>query len=330
MSIAEDLKIKLKNNQHTIFITDADDLLAVWQFKRKNAFKRSVDFSRVPKELRCSVPPNGKSPLMPCHVSIRRKAGQTFNTVKPAFEYSTSACHGHGRMSTISAPDLNTLEAVTFAKRNVAPYVSPILDAGTLALVCKDLGITGRAIPKVIKGRQYIAFPGYPGLRTIFPGTIYSANNRKLITMAIGALGIQNMVKTGGILTICITVPLTILEAFLQDHATCYELVGNLAADLIKIGIASVMGAIAGIIIGGFITYAIVPIGSAIFISVVTGIASNHLDDKYQLSKKLAAALEDMSDQIAKSIKNGANHVQRSAYRGLGGFIRSQGYRGPF
>ncbi len=35
MSIAEDLEIKLENNQHTLFITDADDLLAVWQFKRK-------------------------------------------------------------------------------------------------------------------------------------------------------------------------------------------------------------------------------------------------------------------------------------------------------
>jgi hypothetical protein len=104
MSIAEDLKIKLENNQHTLFITDADDLLAVWQFKRKNKFKRSVDFTRVPQEWRCSAPPDEKSPLMPCHVSIRRKAGHTFSTVKPAFEYSTSACHGHGRMATISAP----------------------------------------------------------------------------------------------------------------------------------------------------------------------------------------------------------------------------------
>jgi hypothetical protein len=329
MSIAEDLKIKLKNNQRTLFITDADDLLAVWQFKRKNKFKRSVDFTRVPKEWRCSAPPDEKSPLMPCHVSIRRKAGHTFSTVKPAFEYSTRACHGHGRMFTVSAPDLNALEAVTFAKRNIAPYVSPILDAGTLALVCKDLGITGRAIPKVIKGRQYIAFSGYPGLRTLFPGTIYSANNRKLITMAIGSLGIQNMVKSGGILTICITVPLTILEAFLQDHATCYDLVGNMASDLIKIGIVSVMGAIVGILIGGIVTYAIVPIGAAIIISVITGIAINHLDTKYQLTEKLSATLEDMSDQIAKSMNNGVDHVQRSAYRGLGGFIRSQGYRGP-
>jgi hypothetical protein len=44
----------------------------------------------------------------------------------------------------------------------------------------------------VINGRQYIAFSGYPGFRSMFPDTIYSANNRKIITMAIGTLGIKN------------------------------------------------------------------------------------------------------------------------------------------
>jgi hypothetical protein len=330
MSIAEDLKIKLKNNQHTIFVTDADELLAVWQFKRKNTFKHSVDFSRVAKEWRCSAPPNDRSPLMPCHILIRCKAGRTFSTVTPPFEYSTSACHGHGTSFAISAPDIDTLQAITFVKRNVAPYISPILDAGTLALVCKDLGITGRAIPKVIKGRQYIAFSGYPGSRTNFPGTIYSADNRKIITMAIGALGIKNMVKTGGILTICITVPLTILEAFLQDHATCYDLLGHLASDLIKIGVASVMGAVVGVAFGGVITVAALPIAITIVVCVGVSIGLNVLDKQYHLTEKLTDALENLSKQITENTKNEIYEVQRSVYRGLEGFIRGQtGFRGP-
>jgi hypothetical protein len=331
MSIAEDLKIKLKNNQHTIFVTDADELLAVWQFKRKNTFKHSIDFSRVAKEWRCSAPPNDRSPLMPCHILIRCKAGRTFSTVTPPFEYSTSACHGHGTSFAISAPDIDTLQAITFVKRNVAPYISPILDAGTLALVCKDLGITGRAIPKVIKGRQYIAFSGYPGSRTNFPGTIYSADNRKIITMAIGALGIKNMVKTGGILTICITVPLTILEAFLQDHATCYDLLGHLASDLIKIGISVVMGLIAGLVAGGIVTFAFAPIAAAITISLFVGLGLNYIDQNYGMTEKLISVLEDLNDQISKSIQNGIDDVQRSAYRGLDGFVRGlTGYGGSF
>ncbi len=333
MGIAEELKTKLGNNQRTIFITDADDLLAAWRHRKDKTSRscRCFDFSRVPMEYRLSVPPNERAALMPCHVSVRRHRSHLTKTIMPAPEYSTNACHGHGRTVHLSTQDLDALGTVSFAKRNVAPYISPILDTATLSLVCKDLGITGRAIPKVIKGRQYIAFSSYPGLRTMFPGTIYTANNRKIITMAIGALGIKNMVKSGGVLTICIAVPLTILEAFLKDHATCYNLVGELSSDLLKIGVSSAMGYIAGIIFGGFTAYAIVPIGVAIAITVYTGYRLDQIDKKHELTEKLSKLLEDMNSQIAKSAKNTINDVERGLYRGMREFIGSQGgYRGPF
>ncbi len=332
MSIAEDLKLKLRNNQRVIFITDADDLLAAWRHRREKTSRscRCFDFSRVPKEYRLSAPPNERAELMPCHVTVRRHRSHITKAIKPAPEYATRACHGHGRTDHLSTQDLDVLDTVSFAKRNVAPYISPILDTTTLSLVCKDLGITGRAIPKVIKGRQYIAFSGYPGLRTRFPGTIYSVKNRKIITMAIGALGIRNMVKSGGILTICITVPLTILEAFLKDRHTMYQLAGNLSMELFKIGMASVMGAVFGIAAGGIITYAFAPIAVAIVVSVGVGFGLNILDDKYQLTQKLSSIMEDMGSQITKATKNGIDEAQRSIYRGLEGFVRGQtGYRGP-
>ncbi len=333
MSVAEDLKLKLKNNQRTIYITDADDLLAAWRHRREKKSRscRCFDFSRVPKEYRLSVPPNERAALMPCHVSVRCHRSHVTKTIKPAPEYSTNACHGHDRTVRLSTQDLDALAAVSFAKRNVAPYISPIMDTATLSLVCKDLGITGRAIPKVIKGRQYIAFSGYPGLRTRFPGTIYSANNRKIITMAIGALGIKNMVTKGGVLTICITVPLTILEVFLKDHHTGFQLFGNLAMELFKIGTAAIMGAIAGIAFGGAVTVAALPIFITIGVSVVVGIGLNALDKQYNLTERLASALEEFSNQITNAAKNGIDDAQLSTYRGLKGFIQGQtGYRGPF
>jgi hypothetical protein len=65
MSIAEDLELKLKNNQRTIFITDADDLLAAWIHRReKTSHCRCFDFSRVPMEYRLSAPPNEMAALM--------------------------------------------------------------------------------------------------------------------------------------------------------------------------------------------------------------------------------------------------------------------------
>ena len=50
MSIAADLQAKLKGNQRIIYITDADDLLTAWRFKRKSSPKRSKNLSMVPTE----------------------------------------------------------------------------------------------------------------------------------------------------------------------------------------------------------------------------------------------------------------------------------------
>jgi hypothetical protein len=117
-----------------------------------------------------------------------------------------------------SVPAINELEAADFAKRNVAPYISPFVDSITLARLTMDLGIFGKAVTKEINGRQYVVFSGYAGLRTIFRGTRYSLDHHKVVRMGIGQIGDQNIVKSGARLTIYITVPLTILECILKDE----------------------------------------------------------------------------------------------------------------
>ncbi|MCG8549135.1 MAG: hypothetical protein MI799_01895 [Desulfobacterales bacterium] len=177
----------------------------------------------------------------------------------------------------------------------------------------------------MIKGRQYIAFSGHPGLRTLFPGTIYSVNNRKIIRMAIGSLGIKNLVKSGGVITIYITVPLTVLECYLQDQSNFYRLAGNLASDLIKIGIGSLMGAIAGIAMRKVTTFVAPPIAIAIFLGGFTGSVLSRIDEQHQLTEKLIALLEAMGDELADI----ENETQSHLYRGMKGFLRAQGLRIP-
>jgi hypothetical protein len=185
----------------------------------------------------------------------------------------------------------------------VAPYVSPILDAYTLSLVCKDLGLTGKAIPKAINGRQYIILSGYAGLGKYLPGTIYSANNRKIIQMAIGSLGITNMVKRGARLTIYLTVPLTILECILRDQATMASLIGHVATDLAKIGVSAIMSAIAGFITGAVVSSAAAPIIFVIAVGALTGIVLEAFDKQYGLTDKLVATIEKCSQDIVKKKK---------------------------
>ncbi len=331
MDIDQDLIANLNNNHREIFITETEELLAAWLFKKKSSSKRSKNMSAVPSELRCSHPNCDTSELMPCHVSIRQKAGQTFTRITPAPEYSTVSCHGHGMLKTISLPDLESLdsldrlEAITLSKKCFAPYVSPFFDTVTLARVAKDLGIHGKAIPKVIKGRQYIAFSGNPGMRQIFTKTLYSARNAKIINMAIGTIGITKMAAKGGVITICLTVPLSIFECYLTDRTAWYELTGSVGADILMVGTASLMGAIAGIALAGGSAYiAFSPIGAAIFISVFIGFILGHLDKRYQLTEKLIALLKDMDVEADKAVTvtgEGFWNILRSSGLGMGNWV---------
>jgi hypothetical protein len=266
--------------------------------------------------------------VKPCHVAIRPKAGQTHSTVDAG---STIDCHGHGMAKHISIRDLDALQAIGFAKQNVAPYVSPILDSGTLALVCKDLGLGGRAIPKVIDGRQYIAFVQTTGSRTIFPRTIFSVKNSKVITMGIGALGIKNMAARGGILTIYLTVSLTILEVFLNDHATCYDLMGKLASDVITVGVPALIGMLAGLSVGVLTTAVFWPIIVTIGVGVFAGITFTALDENYRLTEKMTEIFEAMGEQIKQDAKNITYDVETGLYDSVRAFLVEQGVRiGPF
>ena len=335
MTIDQDLISELNSNQREIFITETEELLAAWLFKRRSSTKRSKNMCAVPNELRCTRPNCDPGELMPCHVSIRDKAGFTQTRITPAPEYSTVSCHGHGMLRKVNLEELaslnsmDRLEAITLAKKCFSPYVSPFFDTVTLARVAKDLGIQGKAIPKVIKGRQYIAFSGYPGLRQIFTGTIYSVKNAKIINMAIGAMGITKMATRGGIITLAVTVPLSVWECFLTDQTAWNELTGTVGADLIKVGTASLLGAIGGVLATGGSTFLpCPPIGCAIIISVFFGLTLEYIDNRYQLTEKLIALLKEIpveANKTATATGQGVWNVLRSGGLGIGNWV-NKGY----
>jgi hypothetical protein len=300
MSLETDLKAQIKQNDNYLYIVEADDLIAAWSCSRNNKFKRSCDFERVPTKYRYSAPPSRTAPLIPCHVSLKTAeiAGSEIKCT------GITACH-HSHVPGVSpVVSIDNLKTVDFTRRNVAPYISPIIDTATLAMITKDLGITGTAVPKVIKGRQYIVFGGYAGQRTMFRGTVYSRNNAKIIQMAIGSLGIKHMVKSGARLTIYLTVPLTILQCILEDQTTLSTLLGRVTSDLIQVGISSLAGGLAGLTIGAVTTYAAAPIVVAIVFCLITGWGVDAIDQHFGLTDNLIRSIENTTEAIAQQAKN--------------------------
>jgi hypothetical protein len=161
-------------------------------------------------------------------------------------------------------------------------------------------------------------------MRQIFTGTLYSSRNAKIINMAIGAMGITKMATKGGIITIGLTVPLSVYECYLTDRSAWYELTGSVGADLLKVGTASLMGAILGIAFtGGSAFFVCPPIGAAIGISLVIGFILEHLDYKYKFTEKLIALLKEIpveADKVSTVAGQGFWNVLRSGSLGMGGW----------
>jgi hypothetical protein len=68
MEIDQDLISQLNNNQREIVITETEELLAAWLYKKSSSSKRSKNMSAVPTGLRCSHPNCDASELhaLPC------------------------------------------------------------------------------------------------------------------------------------------------------------------------------------------------------------------------------------------------------------------------
>jgi hypothetical protein len=78
------------------------------------------------------------------------------------------------------------------------------------------------------------------------------------------------------------------------------SLIGNVASVLAKVGIGSIMAAIAGLGVGAFTTFAAAPIFATIVIGVFAGLGLEWMDSKYQLTDKLVSALEKLGDRVAE------------------------------
>jgi hypothetical protein len=319
-SISKELKLKLQNNKRYVYITEADELLAAWLHRKEPNRSNCFAFDRVPAKYRLSTPHNKSNSVTQCHVSHNSKTGKMY--IKPK---STIDCHGHGRKLSVSTYDLEDFKNAVSQAKAVAPWVSPVLDSATLTRVCRDLGINARAVPKVVDGVQYIAFADRMGMGNMFPGTAFRANSRGIINMAIGKLGIKNMVVSGGFLTFYLVVPLSILKVYLSDGHSMSALVGYLASDLMKLGISSAVGGAVGLATGALTTYICAPVAGAIIFGTGSSLALDYIDNRYGLTDKLVDELEIMSKKANSSAKNTGDVLGRSSDN----FFRSQGIKIP-
>jgi len=186
-----------------------------------------------------------------------------------------------------------------------ANYTASGKDLGTLTKLFADLGFSGtKAYIKYYKGRPYVIFKGSPALRKIFTGTRYGLQNAKVVHMGIGRSGAISAARSGGVLTIVLVSAFRIADYILTDQMTLNHLVGTLATDVVKIGIATGASIIAAAGAAAVFTVAIGPTIAAIGVGLLVSYGLSKLDDHYEITTKVIAALEELERRKNAKMKS--------------------------
>ena len=194
--------------------------------------------------------------------------------------------------------------------KTAAGYTSSVIDAMTALGQVREFGVGGRVVEKSIGGKRYVILKGFPGLRKRLKGTRYLASNAKVVSMAIGKIGVNKSIVSGARLTIFLTVPLNVLKYLIDEQSTLSTLIGSVASDIVKAGVSSALAMTAAAAVGTLTTLAAGPLVAAIFVGVVTAVILEKIDEHFGLTdalinftdKKYASLYDKTFGALARAI----------------------------
>ena len=196
-----------------------------------------------------------------------------------------------------------------------ANYYASADDLRTMTKLVGDLGSFGtKAYIKTYGGKPHIILKGHPGLRKILTGTRYGIKNPKVVTMGLGKAGAINAAKSGGIISIVLLTTFRVVDYFLTDEVTLNQLVGTLATDVVKVGIATgaSIAAASGLVALGF-TVAIGPIVAVLVVGLLTSVALGALDVHFGITERVIKGLDEMEGNVNYHIEKTKQNIQNTA-----------------
>ena len=195
-----------------------------------------------------------------------------------------------------------------------ANYTASVDDMRTMAKLIGDLGSYGaRVYIKSYGGKAHIILKGHPGLRNILTGTKYGIQNPKVVTMGLGKAGAINAGRSGGILTVVLMTVYRVVDYVLTDEATLTQLVGTLATDVVKIGIATGASIAAATFVAGVTTLAIGPILAVIVVGVGVSMLLDNLDTKYGITDRIIMGLDEISNSARAYVEQQKQNLTDAA-----------------
>ena len=143
-----------------------------------------------------------------------------------------------------------------------------------------------------------IVIKGYLGLRKVLTGTVYGVANPKVIKMGLGKLAAQGIARQGGILSVVFLTAYRVADYVLTDEATLTSLIGNLAVDIVKVGI-TVAGSLALIQVGAALGIAIGPIAAVVIVGGLAAWGLTRLFQHYDITNKVITGLDELAFKMS-------------------------------
>jgi len=122
--------------------------------------------------------------------------------------------------------------------------------------------------------------------------------NAKVVQMGLGKYGAVQAAKGGGVLTIVLISVYRVIDYFLTDSATLNQLIGTLATDVVKVGLAigALIAAVTFVASTGFVI-AFGPLIAAIAFGVGVAMLLEYADEKFKITEKIILALDEISEK---------------------------------
>ena len=157
--------------------------------------------------------------------------------------------------------------------------------------ILKDFGFKGKFYIKTVKGKQYVIFRGYSGLRKWYTGTRYKVTNPKVLSLS--AVGKIKSGLKGNAVTILIVGAIDIVDWILseEEDKQFEDLCVTLGMDALKVVVGSIITAglaalaLAGIAALGVTAPVWIVIGGTIVLSIIVGFGLDFLDNKIGASE---------------------------------------------
>ncbi|ARU59472.1 multipass membrane protein [Oleiphilus messinensis] len=207
--------------------------------------------------------------------------------------------------------DIWKTEIKGFSIAAISGYLAGFFPAGQdaviLAKLAQDMKKGGSYLSKyTIKahnGKTYIILKGYPGLRSIFTGTRYLANNSKVIQMGIGKEAVKGMIKSGGVFTLVLLSAYRVADYFIRDEATWHDIVGGMAVDIVKVGVTISAASLAMTGTALMVSVAIGPLVAAVFIGTMVAAGLEVIDYKYNTTTQVIETLRKLELEVLNNFE---------------------------